>query len=50
MLKTIKSSEVLASKAFRANNNEIIKIGDRANEMFRNLSKSKKLKNKKSKV
>ena len=49
MLKTTRSSEELAPKVFRPGNNEV--LGDRngrANEIMRNLSKSKKLKNNKS--
>ena len=43
MLKTIGSSN-LASKAFRADNNEVVGVGGRADETFKNLSKSKKAK------
>ena len=35
----------LAPKAFRANNNEVIGIGGRANRMIVNLSKNKKFRN-----
>ena len=40
----------LALKMLEVDNNEVVKIGGRADEMFRNLFKSKKSKNKKSKV
>ena len=39
----------LALKVFRANNNEVVGIGGRANKTIQNLSKFKKLKNEKSK-
>ena len=50
MLKTTRSLEVLASKLLKVNNNEVVKVGGKADEMVRNLSKSKKLKNEKSEV
>ena len=50
MLKTTRLSEVLALKFFRASDNEVVEVGGRADGTFRNLSKSKKLKNEKSEV
>ena len=52
MLKTTGLSEVLAPKIFRANDNEVVgSIGSqKANEMVKNLSKSKKSKNTKSEI
>ena len=51
MLKTIRSSKGLASKAFRADANEIVEGGGgRVNKTVKNLSKSKKSKNEKSKI
>ena len=47
MLKITKLSN-LALKTFKANNNEVVKISGKAYKIFKNLSKSKKLKNKKS--
>ena len=44
MLKTIGSSEKLALKAFRVDNNEVIEVGSKANRMVVNLSKNKKSK------
>ena len=51
MLKTTESSEDLALNVFRANSNEVVgDIGSsKADKTFKNLSKSKKLKNDKSK-
>ena len=46
MLKTTRSSD-LGLKAFKANDNKTIRIDGRADKMFKNLFKSKKLKNKK---
>ena len=45
ILKTTESSEELAPKAFRADNNKVIEVGDRAHETVMNLSKNNKSKN-----
>ena len=52
MLKTIWSSKVLAQKGFKADDDRVVRgvSGGRAGKTFRNLSKSKKLKNKKFEV
>ena len=42
LLKTIGLSEELALKMFRADNNEVVGVDDRANKMVVNLSKNKK--------
>ena len=42
LLKTIGSSEKLALKAFRADNNKVAGVGGRADETVINLSKNKK--------
>ena len=47
MFKIIGSLD-FASKAFRTDDNEVIGVGSRADETFKNLSKSKKAKNDKS--
>ena len=48
ILKTIKLLD-LALKVFEINDNKTVGVGSRAHEIFKNLSKSKKLKNEKSK-
>ena len=48
ILKTTGSSD-LTPKAFGADDNEVVGVGSRANETFKNLSKSKKAKNDESK-
>ena len=50
MLKTTRSFGLLALKKFRVENDKVVERGDRANEIVINLSKSKKLKNEKSKI
>ena len=50
MLKTTVLYGKLVLKAFRADDNKVIKIGGKVNEMVKNLSKSKKSKNTKSKI
>ena len=40
----------LALKAFKADGNEVVKVGGKANKIIKDLSKSKKSKNKKSKI
>ena len=50
MLKTTRSSEILAPKSFRAGDNKVVKVDGKADETFKNLSKSKKSKNEKSEV
>lgn len=51
MFKTTELSEILALKAFRADNNEIVRSGNcRADETFKNSFKSTKLKNNKSEI
>ena len=50
MLKTTRSLEVLVPKSLRIDDNEVVKVGDRADKTIKNLSKSKKSKNEKSKV
>ena len=42
LLKTTRLSEELALKVFRADNNEIFEVGNRANKTVVNLSKNKK--------
>lgn len=50
ILKTIKLFE-LVSKAFKADKNKVIRdSGDKINETAQNLSKTKKIKNAKSKI
>ena len=49
MLKTTRSSDNLALKAFKADGNEVVDSGGRADKTIVDLSKSKKSKNKKSK-
>lgn len=49
MLKTTRSSNKLALTTFRTNNNKIFEVDNRANKIFKNLSKYKKLKNEKFK-
>ena len=49
MLKITGSFEELGSKALKADNNEVVGIGGKANEMVKNPSKFKKWKNEKSK-
>ena len=49
MLK-ITASTNLVLKTLRVDDDEVVEISGRANKTFRNLSKSKKSKNKKSKV
>ena len=45
MLKTMRLYKKLASRAFRASNNEVVEFGDdRTNEMVVTLSKNKKCK------
>ena len=44
MLKTTESSGLSAPKAFRAENDEVVKSGDRVDEMVVDLSKSLKVK------
>ena len=51
MLKTTGSFDDLASKIFRADGNKVVKDGgSRVNKTVKNLSKSKKSKNKKSEI
>ena len=50
MLKTTGLSKVLALKVFKTDGDEIVRVGDRADKTFKNLSKSKKSKNEKFKV
>ena len=51
MLKTTRSSEKLVLKAFRADNDEVVRGGGgKADKTMRNSSKSKKSKNEKSEV
>lgn len=52
MLKTAGSSEILASKAFKANSGKIVRVSSnaRADKVLKNLSKSKKSKNTKFKI
>ena len=45
MLKTTRSSEELASKAFKMDNNEIVEIDGKANRTVVNSSKNKKSRN-----
>ena len=42
LLKTTKLSKELTPKAFRANDDEVVGIGDRANKTVVNLSKNQK--------
>lgn len=50
MLKMVELLEALALKTFKANDNEVVKIDSRADKIFKNFSKFKKLKNRKFKV
>ena len=45
MLKTTRSSQKSASRAFRADDNEVVEVGDRANKTVVNLSKNEKSRN-----
>ena len=49
MLKTIRSLD-LALKMFRINDDEVVRVNDRVNEMVKNSFKSKKSKNDKSEI
>ena len=48
MLKIIELSKESDLKVFKADDNKVVEVGDKVNEMVKNSSKSKKLKNKKS--
>ena len=50
LLKTTRSFKVLTPKLLRADDNEVVEVGSKADEIGRNLSKFKKLKNEKSEV
>lgn len=47
-MKITESSKILVLKIFKANSNKIIEISGRVDEIVRNLSTSKELKNNKS--
>lgn len=49
MLKITRSSKVLIPKTFRIDNDKIVRVSNRGDKTFKNLSKSKKLKNKRFK-